>query len=82
MNMKHEIIQGVPYLINDAKEVFLYENPISSSPVKIGTYDKNSLSLLPNWKELSQAFVNRYRESLKHQTEVAMAHAREVQGVA
>ena len=79
--MKHEVIQGVPYLINETKEVFLYENPVSSSPVKIGTYENNTLSLFPNWKELSQAFVNRYRESLKTQTETAMVQAKELQGV-
>ncbi len=82
--MKVLTIHGVPYLTNEKNEVFLYQSSQDSSqPHLIGSWDpaQQKLILQEEWKEAAQAFVDKYRGTLRASTEEAMERARELQGV-
>jgi hypothetical protein len=76
--MKTLTINGVPYLINDAGEVFVYS---SVPPIPIGTYDKDKkiLALAEDWEARMEEWVAHYRNGLKEQTKEALQRAAELQ---
>jgi len=76
--MKTLTINGVPYLINDAGEVFVYS---SVPPIPIGTYDKDKkiLALAEDWEARMEDWVAHYRDGLKEGTKEALQRAAELQ---
>ena len=79
--MKTQTINGVPYLINDKGEVFLYS---SVPPISLGQYVKEtkSLKLHTAWQESATDWVMHYRNGLKGQTTIALQKAAELQKAA
>jgi len=57
--MKTLTINGVPYLVNDSGEVFVYS---SVPPIPIGTYDKDKkiLALAEDWETRMADWVDHY----------------------
>jgi hypothetical protein len=76
--MKTQTIDGVPYLINEKGEVFLYS---SVPPIQLGTYNKEAkvLSLHDDWQEKSASWVDHFRQGLKTTTTIALQKAAELQ---
>ncbi len=76
--MKTLTINGVPYLINDAGDVFVYS---SVPPIPIGTYDKDKkiLALAEDWEKRMEDWVAHYRGGLKEETKEALQRAAELQ---
>lgn len=79
--MKTQIIDGVPYLINDKGEVFLYS---SVPPISLGNYLKETktLSLREGWQEAAADWLVHYRKGLKDHTTTALQKAAELQKAA
>ena len=79
--MKTVTIHGVPYLINEKSEVFLYS---SVPPILLGHYVKetNSLTLTKDWETSAADWLQHYRKGLKEQTTVALQKAAELQKAA
>ena len=75
--MKTLTINGVPYLVSDAGEVFVYS---SVPPIPIGTYDKDKkiLALAEDWEARMADWVNHYRNGLKEDTKQALQRAAEL----
>jgi hypothetical protein len=76
--MKTLTINGVPYTVSDAGEVFVY----SSSPlIPIGTYDKDKkiLALAEDWEKRMEDWVAHYRNGLNVETKDALQRAAELQ---
>lgn len=76
--MKTLTINGVPYLINDSGEVFVYS---SVPPIPIGTYDKDKkiLALAEDWETRMEDWVAHYRNGLNDTTKDALQRAAELQ---
>ncbi len=76
--MKTLTLNGVPYLVNDKGEVFVYS---SVPPIPIGTYaaDTKILSLSEDWEQRMSDWVEHYRNNLKTDTETALEKARQLQ---
>lgn len=76
--MKTLTINGIPYLVNDAGEVFVYS---SVPPIPIGTYDKDKkiLALAEDWESRMADWVAYYRNGLKEDTKNALQRAAELQ---
>ena len=76
--MKTQTINGVPYLINDKGEVFLYS---SVPPISLGHYAKetNTLKLHEGWQNSSADWLVHYRKGLKDHTTIALQKAAELQ---
>jgi hypothetical protein len=76
--MKTLTINGVPYLINEAGDAFVYS---SVPPIPIGKYDSTTkvLSLVDNWEEKMDSWVQYYRDNLKTQTEAELEKAAQLQ---
>ena len=76
--MKTQTINGVPYLINDKGEVFLYS---SVPPISLGHYVKETkvLTLREGWQESAEDWVVHYRKVLKENTTIALQKAAELQ---
>jgi hypothetical protein len=79
--MKTQTIDGVPYLINEKGEVFLYS---SVPPIQLGTYNKEAklLNLCDDWQEKSKSWLEHFRQGLKTNTTVALQKAAELQKAA
>lgn len=79
--MKTQMIDGVPYLINDKGEVFLYS---SVPPISLGHYVKETatLKLREGWQESAADWLVHYRKGLKENTTVALQKAAELQKAA
>ena len=75
------MIDGVPYLINDKGEVFLYS---SVPPISLGHYVKETatLKLREGWQESAADWLVHYRKGLKENTTVALQKAAELQKAA
>lgn len=76
--MKTLTINGVPYLVNDSGEVFVYS---SVPPIPIGTYDKDKkiLALAEDWETRMADWVDHYRNGLQEETDQALQSAAELQ---
>lgn len=76
--MKTQAINGVPYLINEKGEVFLYS---SVPPISLGHYTKetNTLKLHEGWEDSATDWVKHYRKGLKENTIIALQKATELQ---
>ena len=76
--MKVQTINGVPYLINEANEVFVYS---SVPPIAVGTYspDTKVISLHADWEVRMESWMKHYRENLKESTEEALKKAKALQ---
>jgi hypothetical protein len=76
--MKTQIINGVPYLINDKGEVFVYS---SVPPIPSGSYasDTKILSLSEDWEQRMSDWVAYYRNGLKQETDDALEKAKQLQ---
>ena len=76
--MKTQIINGVPYLINDKGEVFVYS---SVPPIPIGSYasDTKILSLSEDWEQRMSDWVANYSNGLKQETDDALEKAKQLQ---
>ena len=76
--MKTQTINGVPYLVNDKGEVFVYS---SVPPIPIGSYasDTKILSLSEDWEQRMSDWVEYYRNGLKQETEEALEKAKQLQ---
>ena len=76
--MKTLTINGVPYLINEAGEVFVYS---SVPPIPIGNYDSSTkvLSLVEDWQTKMDDWVAHYRNNLLTQTTAALEKAKQLQ---
>ena len=76
--MKTLTINGVPYLVNDSGEVFVYS---SVPPIPIGTYDKDKkiLALAEDWETRIAEWVDHYRIGLQEETNRALQSAAELQ---
>ena len=73
--MKHQIINGVPYLIKD-NNVYVY----SSVPqIHIGSYIAPVLTIHDDWQSKMEDWLAHYRKGLKEQTEEALKKAAELQ---
>ena len=63
-----KVLQGIPFLVEPStKSIFAYEKPVVGTPLRLGTYDieKETYTLVDDWKELYQAKLNAYRQSEK-----------------
>jgi len=78
--MKTTTINGVPYVINEKGEAFVY----SAVPaIQIGNYsDAKVLTLLPDWEKRMEEWVSHYRSGLKAHTQEEMKKAAELQKAA
>jgi hypothetical protein len=79
--MKTTIIDGVPYLLNEAGEVFVY----SAVPqIQIGNYaaDTKILTLMDDWEKRMDEWVGHYRNGLKAHTQDELKKAVELQKAA
>lgn len=76
MTLKTLTIHGVPYLINEKGEVFVYS---SVPPIQIGTYSENILNLAEDWKMRMDDWTKDYRRNLQEQTTIALQRAAEIQ---
>lgn len=76
--MKTLTINGVPYLVNDIGEVFVYS---SVPPIPIGSYDKDKkiLALAEDWEKRMEDWVGHYRNTLKEETKESLQRAAELQ---
>ena len=76
--MKTLTLNGVPYLVNDKGEVFVYS---SVPPIPIGSYasDTKILSLSEDWQERMSNWVEYYRNNLKNETDAALERAKQLQ---
>ena len=76
--MKNITINGVPYLINEKNEVFVYG---SVPPIPIGSYntDTKVLALAEDWQERMATWIEYYRNGLKEATEEALEKAKQLQ---
>ena len=76
--MKTLTINGVPYVVNDAGDVFVYS---SVPPIPIGTYDKEKkvLALAIDWEKRMEDWVTHYRNGLKQETKESLQRAAELQ---
>lgn len=76
--MKTLTINGVPYLIQENGDVFVYS---SVPPIPIGTYDNTTkiLSLVDDWEDKMDSWVQYYRTNLKKQTEDDLEKAAQLQ---
>lgn len=79
--MKTTTINGVPYLMNEKGEVFVY----SAVPeIHIGNYsaDTKILALLPDWEKRMEEWLSYYRTNLKTHTQEELKKAAELQRAA
>jgi hypothetical protein len=78
MTIKTMTINGVPYHVNEAGEVFVYS---SLPPIAIGSYNKDTkvLALVEDWQTRMADWVVYYRNGLKEQTGVALEKAKQLQ---
>jgi hypothetical protein len=76
--MKTLTLNGVPYLVNDKGEVFVYS---SVPPIPIGTYaaDTKILTLSEDWEQRMSDWVEYYRTNLKTDTETSLERAKQLQ---
>lgn len=76
--MKTLTINGVPYLVNEKGDVFVYS---SVPPIQIGTYNDKTkvLSLEDDWASRMKDWVAYYRTGLKETTRDALDKARQLQ---
>ena len=78
--MKTLTLNGVPYSVDDAGNVFAYG---SSPPVRLGSYDSATkmLDLLDSWSSADEAtaFLAAYRASLRQATGAALEKAKQQQ---
>ena len=61
-------LQGIPFLCDSvSKTVYAYEKVPTQPLVALGTYDpeKETFTLVSNWKELYEPKLAAYRESVK-----------------
>ncbi len=81
MTFKTLTINGVPYMVNEAGDVFVYS---SVPPIPIGSYNKDSkvLKLAEDWQARIGDWVEHYRKGLKDQTTVALEKAKQLQQAA
>ena len=76
--MKTTSVNGVPYVINEKGEVFVY----SAVPqIQIGTYsaDTKLLSLEDGWEDKMSEWLGHYRSGLKAHTQEELKKAAELQ---
>jgi hypothetical protein len=79
--MKTMTINGVPYLVNEKGEAFVY----SSVPqIHIGNFsaDTKILTLVDDWQQRMEDWVVYYRNGLKTHTDEEMKKAAELQKAA
>lgn len=63
-----KILQGLPFLLHPATNVlYAYEKVPTQPLLALGTYDPNkeTFTLVPNWKELYEPRVTQYRANEK-----------------
>ena len=76
MTLKTLTIQGVPYLVNEKGDVFVYS---SVPPIQIGTHSEKILTLAEDWKTRMEDWTQDYRRNLQEQTKAALQRAAEIQ---
>lgn len=76
--MKTLTLNGIPYTTNEKHELFVYS---SNPPISIGSFDPSTqkVTLVENWKEKSNVFLNEYRQSLLQNTHEALEKANALQ---
>lgn len=66
LSLTHKIIKGVPVFIDKDNNVYLFTQQTSeTSPIKIGTTNGTSLTLVPEWDARCSDYLKYYRSSLQ-----------------
>lgn len=80
--MKVQTINGVPYYINEANNIFFYSKT-QTPTVSIGIWDpaRQFLQLHPDWETIVKENVTSYREQLHEHTTTEMEKAKALQNV-
>ncbi len=66
LSLTHKIIKGVPVFIDKDNNVYLFTQQTSeTSPIKIGTTNGTSLTLIPEWDSRCSDYLKHYRSSLQ-----------------
>lgn len=71
--MKTHILNGIPYSVSEAGEVYMYESNILIGHI---TSDKKSVMFLDGWKEKSLNYLRDYRSGLYTKTLAMMERAK------
>jgi hypothetical protein len=81
--MKVQTINGVPYYINEANQLFFYSKVSQTPTNSIGTWDPVCLllQLHDNWETIVKDYMTSYREQLNEHTKTEMEKAKALQNV-
>ena len=81
--MKVQTINGVPYYINEANQIFFYSKVSQTPKESIGIWDpaRQHLQLYDNWQTIVKESVTSYREQLHEHTTLEMEKAKALQNV-